>query len=332
MYTKYFIAFISYGLFFAACSASKKDTIDPPGTNEPPKIIRSADMIFESGIFPMHKATEVTKLEKNRGAEVAVIAVFPARESWSSLKNTWFMDNERIPAGFRGTLNIAMPLWPEDGNFEDAYQGNYNAEWEAFGRSVAAKYPDAYIRLGWEMNIKDWYYKATPENATQWIQAYRHAITSIRKGSDQFQFIFNPNLGKGQTGTEDATLFYPGDEYVNLIGIDAYDWWPGYTNETNIASHRDSEYGWNWWLNFARQHNKKFCVPEWGIATANPNSGGDNPVYINFVYAWLKANKEWIQMECYFQESDNYLRSDLFTGYNPKATAEYKRWMPLLKK
>lgn len=318
-------------LLLQTCSRAHNDTVEP-GKEEEPAMIAYDELIFESGLFAMHKATEVTKWEKNRGAEVAVIAVAPSRESWEALQNTWFMDNERIPSGFKGTLNIAMPLWPEDGNLEDAYAGNYNAEWEKFGKSVAVKYPGAYIRIGWEMNINDWYFKATPENAIEWKQAFIHAVTSLRKASAGFRIIFNPNLGSGQTGTEDATLFYPGDEYIDLIGIDAYDWWPGYTNEANIAGHRDSKYGWNWWLDFAKQHNKKFCIPEWGIATANSNSGGDNPVYINFVYSWLKANKEWIQMECYFHESADYLRSDLFTGYNPKATAEYKRWMPLLKK
>lgn len=331
MKMKYFIIFMLCCLFFYACGQSKKTVVDPDKKPGAP-IIPYNGLIFESGLFAMHKATEVTKWEKERGAEVAVIAVAPSRESWPALQNTWFMDHERIPQNFKGTLNIAMPLWPEDGNLEDAYQGNYNAEWEKFGKSVAAKYPDAYIRVGWEMNLNDWYFKATPQNAGKWKQAYIHAITALRKGSSGFRFIFNPNLGKGQTGTEDASLFYPGDAYVDLIGVDAYDWWPGYTSEANIAQHRDTPYGWNWWLNFAKQRNKKFCVPEWGIARGNPNSGGDNPMYIDFVYAWLKDNKQWIQMECYFHESMDYLRSDLFTGYNPRATAGYKRWMPLLKK
>lgn len=303
-------------------------------SNEGPvtEILPIGSLIFDSGVFPMHKADEVTKWENNRGVKVDVISVFPSRESWANLQSDWFMDNRRIPVDFEGTLNISMPLWPEDGNLEDAANGIYNSEWEKFGRTVAAKYPTAYIRIGWEMNINDWYYRATPENAEKWINAYRLAVTSMRKASSDFRFIFNPNEGAGQTGTEDATDFYPGDEYVDLIGIDAYDWWPAYTTDENIAYHRDRKFGWNWWLEFAKSRNKKFCVPEWGIAAANPNGGGDNPKYINFVYSWLKENKEWIAMECYFHESASYIRSDLFTGYNPKASLAYKNWMHVLKK
>lgn len=331
MKKKSIVICIIYSLFFIISYSCNKNT-PVKKEEEPDKLIPLNGLLFKSGVFAMHKAAEVMKWEQNRGAEVAVIAVAPGRESWNNLQNTWFMDAQCIPVGYKGTLNIAMPMWPEDGKAEDAFKGNYNAEWEKFGRSVAAKYPDAYIRIGWEMNINDWYFKATPETAEQWKQAFIHAVNSLRKASSKFRIVFNPNAGPGQTGTEDATIFYPGDQYVDLIGIDAYDWWPGYTSEQNIAYHRDQKYGWNWWLDFAKKHNKKFCLPEWGIAAANPNSGGDNPMYINFVYSWLKQNKDWIEFECYFHETDNYLRSDLFTGYNPKATAEYKRWMPLLKK
>ena len=330
--SKYKYLFLFLFLYTAITSCNGGGNVEEKEDEPKTEILPIGSLIFDSGVFPMHKASEVTKWENSRGAKVDVIAVAPSRESWPNLQNDWFMDTQRIPADFKGTLNIAMPLWPENGNLTDAANGTYNAEWEKFGRTVAAKYPNAYVRIGWEMNINDWYYKATPENAEQWITAYRHAVTSMKKASSKFRFIFNPNAGAGQTGTEDATDFYPGDEYVDLIGIDAYDWWPGYTNDANIAYHRDRKYGWNWWLDFAKAHNKKFCVPEWGIATANPNSGGDNPRYINFVYSWLKENKEWIAMECYFHESDAYLRSDLFTDYNPKASLAYKNWMQLLKK
>jgi hypothetical protein len=326
----FLVAFLM--LFHLPCSARKHVGNKEKGEALKEEILPIGSLIFDSGVFPMHRAEEVTKWEKARGAEVDVISVFPSRESWTSLLSSWFMDDKRIPAGFQGTLNIGMPLYPRDGNLEEASKGSYNAEWEKFGRMVAAKYPTAYIRVGWEMNLNDWYYKATPHNAARWIASYRHAVTSLKKGSSTFRFIFNPNIGPGQTGTEDATDFYPGDAYVDLIGVDAYDWWPPYTTEENIAYHCERKYGWDWWLEFAKSRNKKFCLPEWGVATANNNSGGDNPAYINFVYSWLKENRKWVAMECYFHEADAYIRSDLFTGYNPEASAAYKSWMQLLKK
>lgn len=323
------VKFIICCSLFLFCLACNKNTTTPVPNNDNQNL---SGLVFESGVYNMNKAAEITNFENGRGKKVDIVTVFPSRESWEKLQNTWFMDDERIPSGFKGTLSVGMPMWPQDGNLTDAASGAYNDEWTNFARSLAAKYPTAYVRLGWEMNINDWYYKATPATAEDWKKAFRLAVTAMKKVAPKLRIIFNPNAGPGQTGTEDATTFYPGDEYVDLIGIDAYDWWPGYTNEANINYHRDQKYGWNWWLEFAKAHNKKFTLPEWGIAPANENSGGDNDMYINFVYSWLQQNKQWVQMECYFQESDAYIQSDLFLGKNPKASKEYKRWMSLLVK
>ncbi|WP_040161854.1 malectin domain-containing carbohydrate-binding protein [Mobilicoccus massiliensis] len=286
-------------------------------------------MYWDSGMYPMNRAGEVTKWEQNRGRKVDVITVFPSRESWNSMQSTWFMDNERIPAGYRGTLDVGVPLWPNDGNLATAKAGGYNAQWERLARNIAAEYPDAYIRLGWEMNLPGWKAAAWANTAEDWKAAYRQAVGAIRKGGPNLRIAWVVNEGAGQTGTPDARVFYPGDAYVDYIGMDAYDWWPGYTTDANIAKHRDGAYGWNFWLDFAKQHGKKFVLPEWGIARANPASGGDNPKYINFVYDWMMKNRDWIAYESYFDETDGYIRSDLFTGYNPKASSEYKRWMSL---
>ncbi|MDO5629521.1 MAG: glycosyl hydrolase, partial [Mobilicoccus sp.] len=284
-------------------------------------------MHWDSGVYPMNRANEVTAWENNRGRKVDVITVFPSRESWNSMHSTWYMDNQRIPNGFQGTLDVGVPLWPNNGNLATARNGGYNADWERMAREISAKYPDAYIRLGWEMNLPGWAHAAYPNTANDWKQAYRHAVNSIRKGGPELRIAWVPNAGRGQTGTEDARMFYPGDEYVDYIGINSYDWWPGYTTDANIRQHRDGAYGWNFWLNFAKERGKKFVVPEWGIAPANSASGGDNPRYINFVYNWMLENKEHIAYESYFQETMAYIRSDLFTGNSPRASAEYKRMM-----
>ena len=290
---------------------------------------RPSGLLFDSGAFPMHKASVLTAFENSRGRKTDVVTVFPARENWGSMLGAWFMDDQRIPAGYKGTLDVGVPLWPNDGNLGTAAAGGYNSQWEQFGRLVASKYPNAYIRLGWEMNLPGWKHAAYPNSAEQWKQAYRQAVTSLRKGGSQLRIAWVVNEGPGQTGTQDARVFYPGDAYVDFIGMDAYDWWPGYTSASNIAKHRDQTYGWNFWLDFAKSHGKKFVLPEWGVAPANSASGGDNPMYINFVYSWLKANSDWIGYESYFSENDSYIRADLFTN-NPKASAEYKRWMGLL--
>ncbi|NYE02896.1 hypothetical protein BJY21_004080 [Kineosphaera limosa] len=303
-------------------------TATPTNTPTPPtsSTNRPSGLLFDSGVFPMHRAGVATAFENSRGKKLDVITVFPSRDNWGSMMGAWFLDNQRIPADFKGTLDVGVPLWPNDGNLNTAAAGGYNAQWEQFGRLVAAKYPNAYIRLGWEMNLPGWRHAAYARSAEQWKTAYRHAVNSIRKGGSNLRIAWVVNEGPGQTDTQDARVFYPGDAHVDYIGMDAYDWWPGYTSPANIAKHLDSQYGWNFWLDFAKSRGKKFVLPEWGVAPANSASGGDNPMYINFVYDWLKTNAQWIGYESYFSESDSYIRGDLFTN-NQRASAEYKRWM-----
>lgn len=313
----------------SASSNTVQITVKHATTPPPPSSDRLSGLPWDSGAFVMHEASTATMFASNRGRKLDFIAVAPTRDSWAELHNPWYMDSERIPAGFQGNLEVALPLWPDNGNLGAASSGAYNADWEKIARTISAKYPKAIIRLGWEMNLPGWPHAAYPSTAEQWKQAYRLAVDAIRRGGSQLRISWVVNEGRGQTGTEDARMFYPGDGYVDFIGMDVYDWWPPYTTDANVATHRDGAYGWNFWLDFAKSRGKKFVLGEWGIAPGNSNGGGDNPRYINFVYSWLKANQQWIGYESYFHERAGYLRSDLFTN-NPRASAEYKASMDVV--
>lgn len=329
---------LAFGIYTLLTACGGKDTPkpEPPKPPNPPteEVIPINSLIFKSGVWAMHSPTEVTAFEKARGAKLDIIAGFAARETWANMQSSWYMNAQSIPTDFKGTMNIAMPLWPENGSLEESARGDYNAEWEKMGRNIASRYPDAYLRPGWEMNIKEMYWHATPATADKWIEAYRNAVVNLRKGSDKFRICWVVNFGKGQTGTEDATMFYPGNEYVDFIGFDVYDWWMPYTTPERIKTHKEEPYGWDWWLAFAKKQNKKLVIPEWGVVSrdlTNVNYGGDNAKFINFVYSWMRDNKDWIEMECYFANKKD-IKSDLFTTTNPLSSAEYKAWMPKLKK
>ena len=319
-------------MFMLSCGDKGSNTPAPPPP-EPPEteMLPMNSLIFKSGVWAEHRVDSVVRFEKMRGVKLDIISVFTSRESWKDMQNTWFMSPAQIPPGFKGTINVGMPLWPEDCNLEEAAAGNYNAEWEKLGNSIAAKFPDAYLRPGMEMNILNMYWMATPANKEKWMQAFRHAIASLRKASDKFRIMWVVNIGLGQTGTQDATEFYPGNEWVDFIGFDVYDWWPPYTTVETIKRIKEGPYSWDFWLNFSKSKGKKLVIPEWGIASLHPQGGRDNPKFINFVYSWLRDNKDWIEMECYFQNTKD-IGSDLFTSRNPLSSAEYKAWMSKLKK
>lgn len=328
-------------VFFVACGGKDPVTPKPP---EPPtpsveEMLPINSLVFKSGVWGAHKVDSITHFEKERGAKVDIISVFVSNDAWPNAQSTWYMQPHVIPADFKGTLNVAISLWPKTGNIDDAAAGKYNAEWEKLGRTIAAKYPDAYLRPGWEVNVPEMYWYGTTENAEKWKEAYRHAVNSLRKANDKFRICWVVGIGEGRAPTaKDATIFYPGDQWVDFIGFDVYDWWPPYTSVAAIKQLKEAPYSWDWWLDFVKKRNKKLVIPEWGIVNPGPSHkdyksyGGDNPKFIQFAYNWMLENKEWIEMECYFQHTAKHIRTDLFTGNSPLASAEYKLWMTKLKK
>lgn len=271
------------------------------------------------GVFG-HSTDRTVRFQEKMGRPVDIVSVFPARGSWDTIMDTWWLD--RAPQGFTGTLDVGVPLWQEDGDLATAAQGGYNAQWEELGRVIHAKYPGSSVRIGWEFNLGGWKHHATDENVEQWKEAFRHASTSLKKGGPSLLVNWNPNKGKGDS-LGDASKAWPGGDVVDIVGLDAYDWWPAYS-ESTWPEHRDGDQGWKYWVDFARSHGKQFSAPEWGVAPGNDHGGGDNPYYIGVVMDYLLAEhaKDGIvHSVVYFDETEAYIANSIADGQVPLAGA-----------
>jgi len=98
--------------------------------------------------------------------------------------------------------------------------------------------------------------------------------------SDRFRFEWNVNVRETRMNPVDA---YPGDDYVDVIGMDFY--YNTRWNPTNPVKAWDemvsSQYGLRWLEEFASAHKKPTAYPEWGI-----NSDGAGP-YIERAAQWF---------------------------------------------
>ncbi|GAB47797.1 glycoside hydrolase family 26 protein [Mobilicoccus pelagius] len=292
-----------------APSASRRTA---PGSQE-----SSATGGFRFGVFG-HSADRVGRFQEKVGRPVEVLGVFPARGSWKTIMDTWWLDT--APPGFQGTLDVGVPLWQDDGDLATAAAGGYDAQWEELGRTIEAKYPGSSVRIGWEFNLGGWMHHATDENVEQWTEAFRRASAALKKGGPSLLVTWNPNKGKGDS-LADASKAWPGDGAVDIIALDAYDWWPAYS-ESTWPEHRDGDQGWKYWVDFARSHGKKFAVPEWGVAPGNDHGGGDNPYYIGVVMDFLAAEhaKDGIVHSIvYFDEPESYIANSIGDGQVPLA-------------
>ena len=320
-------ALLAAVLVLGSCSFGGDPEPEPnPVTTTYPYVERPSNLIWESGVFG-HDLTVTEAFEDMRGRKLDVLGVSPTRGTWDDTFSDWWLGADTIPADFEGTLNVSVHLFPEDGSLEAAANGEYDEEFARLGTMIAEKYPDAYVRPGWEFNIVNWPWRATNENVETWKEAFRRASIALKQGGPDLRIVWNPNEGKGNS-LEDATLAWPGDDVVDIVGLDAYDWNPPY-DEKGWETHKTKHQGWDFWGNFTREHGKKFALPEWGVIPGGENSGGDNPAYINYVMQWMVDNYDIMTFETYFEEPDDYCQCAI-ASMNPNARGAYLEWMDKL--
>jgi hypothetical protein len=90
------------------------------------------------------------------------------------------------------------------------------------GECKANGYP-IFIRLGSEMNINQGgsYGGTWASNPTDFINAWKHIVDIFRsEGVTNVQWVWNPNCV--DIGPHHWTEYYPGDDYVDWVGIDLY--------------------------------------------------------------------------------------------------------------
>jgi hypothetical protein len=140
------------------------------------------------------------------------------------------------------------------------------------------------------------------------------------------------NMNKDSKGSYSVATAYPGDDIVDIIGVDFYDMWPAYPDKAAWdadynATQNGGPRGLGAWFDLAKSHGKKFSVPEWGVNNVNrdPNGGGgfDNPYYIQAMYDFFAAHSADMAYETFFNLQDpGFIIYP--AGINPNASAKYQ--------
>jgi hypothetical protein len=235
-----------------------------------------------------------------RGRPLDVVDTWSARSIWSDIVTpTWLYE---MWSGSPYTMAFGVAMLPEDVSgvsLQMGADGKYNAYWKEFG-SVIASYGlgDSIIRLGWEFNGNWYVWQATQPEV--WAECWRQIVTSVRSTAPGLRWNWNVSRGVS-AGLAEPTQAYPGDAYVDMIGVDSYDQWPPATTAAGWQSQLNGTQGLSYWLAFAQAHGKQFSVPEWGNVGPGPSTGGDDPQYVVDMAAFFAANALNIAFECNFQ-------------------------------
>jgi hypothetical protein len=264
-----------------------------------------------------------------RAHELDVFETWPNRDSWDQIRNPDIYGAVSAFNGRAGTLSIGIAMLPEDnsGTFGDCATGLYDQYYKDIGsKLVSLGRGDSFVRLGWEAN-GDWYAWKIGSDAKNYINCFRKEATALRSTAPGVRIDWNMNKDSHITGSvADA---YPGDAWVDVIGVDFYDAWPAYPTQSAWdgdydATQNGGPRGIGSWLAFAQAHGKPLSLPEWGLSNAGDDGGGtDNPLYIQNIFSFLQTNAAHIAYEAYFnlQGADFMI---LPAGKNPNGSAKYK--------
>jgi hypothetical protein len=272
-----------------------------------------------------------------RGRACGVAQTYTDRTSWQSMTagSDWLFDGF---ADFPGQLVISQGLTPDNGTSADltaCANGQHNQDWRNFGTLMTQKgRPASIVRLGWEFNGT--YMAWSALNTQTWINCYRNAATNIRVTDPQviLDWTINSHGTPAQACGGVSTNCYPGDDVVDIVGIDNYDMYPAAGSLANFTKIANAADGLNWLYSFAVAHNKKFSVGEWGVApgATGGNSIGEDPQFIQWMHDWFAAHATNLAYEAYFDtcdpgdvESNIYLPvSSTCARINTKAATLYK--------
>jgi Glycosyl hydrolase family 26 len=239
-----------------------------------------------------------------RGHPLDVVDDWSARWTWQDIVNPSWLYQRWSGVPYTMAFGVAMlPEGVSGVSLQACANGSYNSYWRQFG-SVINSYGlgRSIIRLGWEFNGNWYVWSAT--NPTTWAKCWRQIVTSARKTAPGLQWDWNVNRGVS-SGLADPTQAYPGDSYVNMIGVDSYDWWPAATTDSGWQTQLNGKQGLSYWLSFAEAHGKPLSVPEWGNVSTSTYGGGDDPLYVQDMRSFFAANAAHLAFEANFQGGSN---------------------------
>ena len=172
---------------------------------------------------------------------------------------------------------------------------------------VDAGYGNAIIRLASEHDIPGsrW---ASEIDYVKFKSAFRAAVDAMRSVAPNIQIDFNSirlSFGKGPEAGSRIVNAYPGDNWVDYIGVNVYDQGPA-CDPIGVPAGRTCGWrdpqavfntihkpGLDTAKAFAIAHGKRISLPEWGLSgggyKAKGECGGDNPVFIANIHDWLSA-------------------------------------------
>lgn len=183
------------------------------------------------------------------------------------------------------------PFNPSNGVNQPEYQlakitrGDFDAMVNRWAVQIKAWNRPMYLRFASEMN-GDWFPWSVGQNgntAADYVAAYRHVHDIFKaKGVTNVKWVWNPNT---LIGGAPINNMYPGDAYVDMVGIDGYNW--------------GTSTSWGQWQSPAQVYGPTLAAvraitsrPIIIGETSSAEAGGNKAQWITEFFSYLKANTD----------------------------------------
>lgn len=225
-------------------------------------------------------------------------------------------------------------------SLEAGAHGDYNVHFQKLAQNLVSRgLGDSILRLGWELN-GGWYTWRAKDSPEAFAGYWRQIVTTMRAvpGAEKLTFDFNPAMGYQQFP---ADLAWPGDAYVDYVGLDVYDnsWasdtYPLPSDATaaekearqkkvwqDVVLHGD--HGLAFWSDFAAKHHKPFSIPEWGVSNREDKHGGlDNPYFVEQMHKFITDPANNVYFDVYFDVQAGDGHHQLSPGVKENEVTEF---------
>ncbi len=244
----------------------------------------------------------VESRERDLGRRLAIDHHFyPWDKEFPTAREQADLQAGRVPMiSWNGTLNLGIDLGLQD----DLIKTRADA--------VKALPGKVLIRWMWEMDGRR---KANDSgHPALYVAAWRHIHDVFAaEGATNVQWVWCPNATAFESDGN-APSFYPGDEYVDWICSDGYNWAPGRQGDQwrSFASIYDDFYAWG------MAHRKPLMVGEFGAQERNP---GDKAQWLTDARQALKTQFPGIKAILYFDANKDY---DWRVSSSPETLAAFR--------
>jgi len=217
-------------------------------------------------------------------------------------------------------IKWAIPICTGANPIADTISGARDIEITQIAEAIAAGHVGSVIdiRPGWEPNFSTSYpWGSTLVTTAEYIAAFRRVTNIFRSVDKRFRVCYCASMRVDTAWPFEG--MYPGDDFVDVIGVDAYmmqTFKGAMTDVEHVEFMFSGPCGINRFRDFAYSHNKMLAINEWGLDY-------DNPYYIERIADFVRTNS--VVYHAYWDQNNGAFQCKLSADQWPNCAHMFVR-------